>query len=65
MRGHSLTACLRGQRPESESLSLQPLIDVDRSTAGDHEVCEDTDQELWDLADWKCNGLLPWVALVS
>ena len=40
-----------------------PLIDVDRRTAGDHEVCEDTDQELWDLADWKCNGLLPLVAL--
>ena len=26
-----------------------PLIHVDRSTAGDHEVLEDTDQELQDL----------------
>ena len=26
-----------------------PLISVDRSTASDHEVFEDTDQELQDL----------------
>ena len=36
---------------------------VDISIAGDHEVFENTDWELKDLVDWKCNGLLPLVAL--
>ena len=36
-----------------------PLIYVDRSTAGDHEVFEDTDQDCRIWSDWKCNGPLP------
>ena len=41
-----------------------PLIYVDRSIAGDHEVFEDPDQELQDLVVyWKCNGLLLLVVL--
>ena len=38
-------------------------IYMDRSIAGDHEVFENTDWALKDLVDWKCNGLLPLVAL--
>ena len=59
-----LTACLRGQQPESESVTALPPIYVDRSIAGDHEVFEDPDQELQDLVVyWKCNGLLLLVVL--
>ena len=37
---------------------------MDRSTAGDHKVFEDTDWELQDpVEDCKCNGLLALVAL--
>ena len=36
---------------------------VDISIAGDHEVFENTDWGLKDLVDWKCNVLLPLVAL--
>ena len=44
-----MAACLRGQQPESESVTALPLIYVGRSIAGDHEVFEDPDQELQDL----------------
>ena len=44
-----------------------PLIYVDRSTAGDHEVCKDTDQEFQDLVrlqvQWASssgNASSPW-----
>ena len=50
-RGHSL-GCLT-QGPEFEKrvfVTAVPPICVDRSTAGDHEVFEDTDGELQDLA---------------
>ena len=40
-----------------------PLIYVDKSTAGDHEVFEDIDWECRICSDWKCNGLLPLVVL--
>ena len=33
-------------------MAVSPLY-VDRSTAGDHEVFEDTDQELQDLVKWE------------
>ena len=49
-RGHSL-GCLT-QGPEFEKrvfVTAVPPICVDRSTAGDHEVFEDTDGELQDL----------------
>ena len=45
----SLAACLRGQGPESESATVVPPVYMDRSTAGGHEVSEDTDWELQDL----------------
>ena len=45
----SLAACLRGQQPESESVTALPPIYVGRSIAGDHEVFEDTDQEFQDV----------------
>ena len=44
-----MAACLRGQQPESESVTALPPIYVGRSIAGDHEVFEDPDQELQDL----------------
>ena len=45
----ALAACLRDQRSESESVMAVPLIYVERSTAADHEIFEDTDWELQDL----------------
>ena len=59
-----LAACLRGQRPENESLSRlcllsmwteAPLVTMRflRTQIGDCRI--------W--SDWKCNGLLPLVAL--
>ena len=56
-RGHSL-ACLR-QGPETWKwvfVPAVPLICVDRSLADDHEVFEDTDQELQDLVRLKIQG---------
>ena len=44
-----LAACLRGQQPESVSVVAVPSVYMDRSTAGDHEVFEDTGRELWNL----------------
>ena len=44
-----LPARLRGQRPKSESVMAVPPVYMDRSSAGDHEVFEDTDGELQDL----------------
>ena len=44
-----LAACLRGQQPESVSVMAVPPVYMDRSTAGDHEVFEDTGRELWNL----------------
>ena len=60
----SLAACLRGQRPESESLSWLCLLSIwieallvtmrfSRTQIGNCRI--------W--SDWKCNGLLPLVAL--
>lgn len=37
------------QRSESEFLSCVPPVYMERSTAGDHEVFEDTDRELQDV----------------
>ena len=42
-RGHSL-----GSLPRASNLKVSPIY-VDRSTAGDREVSEDTDGELQDL----------------
>ena len=40
-----------------------PLIYVDRSTAGGHEVSEDTDWELQDLVRLEVQWTFPLVAL--
>ena len=53
-----LAACLRGQRPESKSLSgLCSPIYMERSTAGDHEAFEDTARELQELVRWEMLAL--------
>ena len=60
----SLAACLRGQRPESESLSWLCLLSIWieallvtvrflRTQTGDCRIC----------SDWKYSGLLPLVVL--
>ena len=59
-----LAACLRGQRPESESLSwlrlwsmwLEALLVTVRFLRTQIRNCR-----IW--SDWKCNGLLPLVVL--
>ena len=59
-----LAACLRGQRPESESLSwlcllsiwIEALLVTMRFLRTQIRNCR-----IW--SDWKCNGLLPLVAL--
>ena len=48
-----LAACLRVQSPKSESVMAVPPIYVDRSTAGDRKVLEDTGWELQDLVRLK------------
>ena len=63
-RGHSLTACLRVRRPESESLSqlclwsmwVEALLVTMRLLRTQIRNCR-----IW--SDWKCNGLLPLVVL--
>ena len=58
-----LAACLRGQRPESESLSwlwlwsmwLEALLVTTRLRTQNRNC------RVW--SDWKCNGLLPLVVL--
>ena len=59
-----LAACLRGQQPESESLS-QPCLQstwrealraIMRFLRTQHR-----NSRIW--SDWKCNGLLPLVTL--
>ena len=59
-----LAACLRGQRPESESLSwlclpsmcMEALLVTMRFLRTQTGNCRI-------LSDWNCNGLLPLVAL--
>ena len=60
----SVAACLRGQRPENESLSwlcllsiwIEALLVTMRFLRTQIGNCR-----IW--LDWKCNGLLPLVAL--
>ena len=56
----SLAACLRGQGPESESATVVPPVYMDRSTAGGHEVSEDTDWELQDLLTLEVQWASPF-----
>ena len=53
-RGHSL-----GSLPRASNLKVSPIY-VDRSTAGEQEVFEDTDRELQDLVRLE----VQWASLV-
>ena len=64
LRLEVLATCLRGQRPESESLSglcllsmwIEALLVTMRFLRTQIRNCR-----IW--SDWKCNGLLPLVVL--
>ena len=59
-----LAACLRGQRPESESLSWLCCLSMwIKALLVTMRFLETQIGSSWIWSDWKCSGLLPLVVL--